>query len=250
MDSNYAFNFLFMSKESWLTKIWRIYRDLRFRKYGKMSVQEVFSQIYQKNMWGGKEGEFFSGNGTADLHNIEYIKIIKQFILINNIQSIVEIGSGDFGIMKQLLSELPTVRYTGLDIVPELVERNNNLFKSSLISFKHANAITDPIPSGDLIIIRQVLQHLQNDQIQIILNKVAFFKYGLITEHVPIANDVNPNLDKVVGPHIRSRINSGVFIDKPPFSVPDTAIIYEYRSDEKLSKKIVPAVIRTYSIKR
>ena len=74
----------------------------------------------------------------------------------------------------------------------------------------------------------------------------AIFKYALITEHVPITADVEFNLDKITGPHIRMRVNSRVFIDKPPFNINHAKILFEYREDDPVKGKLIPAVVRTY----
>ena len=34
-------------------------------KFAEKSVAETFSEIYKNNVWGGKSGEFFSGEGST-----------------------------------------------------------------------------------------------------------------------------------------------------------------------------------------
>lgn len=150
--------------------------------------------------------------------------------------------------MKHLIERV-TIDYTGGDVVRDLIEHHQSKFQNTTTHFIHLNAINDELPDADLITIRQVLQHLNNNQIQKILGKLSKFKYVLITEHVPITLDAEYNLDKIAGPHIRMRVNSGVFIDKPPFNTKNTTILFEYREDDKVKNKMVPAVIRTYLIK-
>jgi hypothetical protein len=73
-------------------------------------------------------------------------------------------------------------------------------------------------PDGDLCLIRQVLQHLSNSEIEQVLNNVKKYPYVIITEHVPVFPE-QANLDKPHGPDIRIYQRSGVFPDEPPFSL-------------------------------
>ena len=36
------------------------------RQNRNRSAEEVFTEIYEKNKWGGSQGEFYSGSGSAD----------------------------------------------------------------------------------------------------------------------------------------------------------------------------------------
>lgn len=235
-------------KKWWKTFRWH-YKERHFRRFRNMSNEEIFSAIYKENMWGGKKGEFFSGDGTHFEGRSAYIETVVSFIKEHNIQAITEVGCGDFAIMRNILAQVPEVKYTGLDVVPDLVAHNNAQFKSASISFQVTDAVNDPLPGAELIIIRQVLQHLKNAAVAKVLEKVKIFNYALITEHVPITKDVEPNLDKSTGPHIRTRINSGLFIDLPPFSMPNTSVLLDSRRDETIKGKIMPAVIRTYLVR-
>ena len=85
---------------------------------------------------------------------------------------------------------------------------------------RYLDATVDPLPRGDLVLVRQVLQHLTNTQIQSVVKQVRHFKYVVVTEHIPIGKDRIPNRDKVHGPDIRLYSNSGVFLDQPPFNLP------------------------------
>jgi hypothetical protein len=75
------------------------------------------------------------------------------------------------------------------------------------------------LPASDLCIIRQVLQHLPNKDIEAIFKNVSS-RYLLITEHLPAAAKIKEyNVDKVADAGIRVPRGSGIFIDKPPFNL-------------------------------
>jgi hypothetical protein len=76
----------------------------------------------------------------------------------------------------------------------------------------------DDLPSGDCAIVRQVLQHLSNAEIQLILPKLLNFRYLIVTEHIP-EGDFKANLDIISGQGIRLKKKSGVDLLAPPFNL-------------------------------
>ena len=87
------------------------------------------------------------------------------------------------------------------------------------MKFHCLNAIEDVLPEGDIIVIRQVLQHLSNDQILKVVDKCYKFDKWVVTDHLPSNSDFMPNLDISAGSGIRVLFNSGVVLSEPPFSI-------------------------------
>ena len=226
----------------------KIYADFKGRKYLNMSRKETFSTIYKDNVWGGDIGEFVSGSGTLNPNTSIYVKNVSEFIEKNNVKTMLDIGCGDFRVGRQICKENPTLVYTGADIVDSLIDYNKQHFSSNNIKFRVLDAVDDALPAADLCTIRQVWQHLSNDEIVKIIPKLSIFKYLIITEHLPIGDNIFINLDKNHGPDIRMLKKSGVFIDKPPFNMANTKVLFEYREDFKVFGKIQPALIRTYMV--
>lgn len=207
-------------------------------------VEWIFTEVYKKNEWGGKPGTFYSGDGTHDSQVRQYIQTVREFISTHQIASVLEIGCGDFTVSKEILEGLP-VTYRGCDVVEEMIQHHRRMYGSSQIQFEKLNAIEQPLPEADLLLIRQVLQHLSNAHISCILRKAKEFRYVIISEHLPVNDHVVPNVDKITGPHIRMKMNSGVFVDQAPFRFGNPTILLEYRKDDLVSGKLMPAVIRT-----
>ena len=226
----------------------KFYSDFKSRKYLNLSRKETFSTIYKDNVWGGDSGEFVSGSGTLNANTSIYVKNISEFIEKNNIKTMLDIGCGDFRVGRQICKENPALSYTGADIVDSLIEYNTQQFNSNNIKFRVLDAVDDALPSADLCTIRQVWQHLSNDEIVKIIPKLSIFKYIIITEHLPIGDNISINLDKNHGPDIRLLKKSGVFIESPPFNMQNAKVLFEYREDFKVFGKMQPAVIRTYII--
>lgn len=229
---------------------WQIKRQIKkhVKKQAKIPTEQIFSEIYREEKWGSSSDDsadtpFYSGPGTTSPNVKLYIDYLVNFIDKNAVKQITDLGCGDFRIMKQVTSLRPEVKFTGIDVVPELIEHNKKQYTGKNIDFICLNAIESPLPKGELITIRQVLQHLSNSQIKKILNKLSSYKYALITEHLPLSTDCKINLDKPQGYDVRLNYNSGVFINKPPFNIKAKPVL-EYQHDSGDMR----AVIRTYLV--
>lgn len=185
------------------------------------SNKEIFSKIYDTHQWGGEGGEdFYSGEGTYFKDIQVYIDAVYSFIKENNVKTVCEIGCGDFNVTGALLKRVD-VDYTGLDVVPSLIDHLNKNYQTEKIHFLCLDASSPKakIPQVDLCIIRQVLQHLSNKSILKILENTKHIPNLLITEHLPV-NPGEINGDKVTNGYIRlqNKIPSGVYLDQAPFS--------------------------------
>jgi SAM-dependent methyltransferase len=167
-------------------------------------------------MWGGEKGEFNSGPGSDDFVGIAYAKLIKEYIRQHNIKSVVDIGCGDFRIARQFISD--DIDYTGIDVVPTLIENNQRLYGRSNVRFLNIDATREDIPGADLCTIRQVLQHLSNNHIQSILSKCRKFPHLIVSEHILTGEGVNPNLDMQADWNTRIEMNSCVMLDQAPYN--------------------------------
>jgi hypothetical protein len=111
-------------------------------------------------------------------------------------------------------------RYIGVDIAQSVIDANKRAHESERISFVRADLTRDPLPRADAGVVRQVLQHLTNSEIRAALKNVLWtYPLAFITEHIYVGRGVKPNLDIPHGPGTRVPMKSGVFIDRPPFSL-------------------------------
>ncbi len=201
----------------------RMHKQLKWaiirKQYGELSVTEAFQRTYNRKLWGNIEGEeFFSGGGSLETFVTVYNNWLSKFIIDKKINTVIDLGCGDFRVGRQICSAVP-VSYVGIDIVPDLITYNQTRFGDENIGFICTNIIEDEIPGGDLCLIRQVLQHLSNTQISRVLANCAHFPYLVVTEDVYNGPGMRPNLDIKHGPDNRLFRNSGVFLDRPPFNM-------------------------------
>jgi len=169
-------------------------------------TKDAMEQIYEMKLWGNDSSDFYS-----------YLKAVVTFLTSFESPLIVcDLGCGDFNIGKELVPY--TKNYIAVDIVADLIAFNKEKFQEEHLEFTCLDIATDDLPSGDCVLLRQVLQHLSNAEIQKILSKITNFKYIILTEHLPEGNFI-PNKDIISGQGIRLKKQSGVNVLIPPFNL-------------------------------
>lgn len=180
-------------------------------------TKKAMEQVYEMNLWGGKGHTFYSGEGS---HNNEIIASYKKVIIsfLKSFKSplvVCDLGCGDFNIGQNFVPY--TKEYKAIDIVESLINYNKEKFIRENLEFYNLDLVEDKIPVGDCAIIRQVLQHLSNNEVQNILEKLKAFKYIILTEHIPNETFIS-NKDIISGQGIRLKKKSGLDILVAPFN--------------------------------
>jgi hypothetical protein len=198
----------------------------RWKLFHKLPPNEVFRRIYEDGIWGASavpNDRFFSGSGSHSPEIVgAYVAGLEKFLrAFPRKPDVVDLGCGDFAVGSQIRSLCAT--YIACDVVEVLIERNRELFASLDVDFRALDMTTDQLPPGDVVFLRQVLQHLTNRQIQSTIEKIpTTYRYLVLTEHLPTSGKFVPNLDKPVGPHTRIDAGgqpSGVVLTEPPFNL-------------------------------
>lgn len=206
------------------------------QSFANKTAAETFGEIYEKNVWGGAKGEFYSGDGSGERYATIYAETIRKFIADKNVKRVVDLGCGDFRVASKFVSD--AFHYTGCDVVFSLVKHLNENYKSDTVEFRCVNIIEDELPDGDLCLIRQVLQHLANAEIKQVLENAQKYKYLIVTEHYPNADtEFVPNLDIPHGPSVRVQFDSAVVLDEPPFDLKNTTLLLDVEAEDKTRLK-------------
>ena len=181
-------------------------------------TKDAMAQIYEDNLWGKSESGFFSGIGSHHPELVNpYIHAVRSFLTSFDSPPVVcDLGCGDFNVGKELVH--CTKKYIAVDIVPELIERNRDSFTEENLEFLFLDIASDELPSGDCVILRQVLQHLSNREVQRVVNKLTDYKYVILTEHLP-EGDFTPNKHIISGQGIRLKKQSGIDLLASPFNL-------------------------------
>ena len=180
-------------------------------------TKAAMEQIYEMNLWGGNKADFYSGEGSHHPEIVNpYITAVTAFLTsFKNPLTVCDLGCGDFNVGKELVKYAK--KYIAVDIVPSLILRNTEKFKAPNLEFHCLDIAEADLPIADCAILRQVLQHLSNTEIQSIVNKLTAFKYAILTEHIPQGSFI-PNKDIISGQGNRLKIQSGVNLLAPPFN--------------------------------
>jgi hypothetical protein len=151
-------------------------------------MESVFTSLYENKNWGDNNNPEYSGssgNGSEINYNKDtYVPFLKKFIIDNNIKTVIDLGCGDFKCGRLIYGDLD-VLYTGYDAYKKIVDYNlktHFLPKYSFIHLDFCNKKED-IVSGDLCILKDVLQHWSLKDIYTCLDYLSStqkFKYILI----------------------------------------------------------------------
>lgn len=142
--------------------------------------KEIFTEIYDKNVWGG------SGGGSTPENTVEYRALLQKFMKDNDIKTVVDYGCGDWGFSNQI--DWTGIKYLGIDCVESVIELNRLKYGTDDKIFYHQDYVPPFI--ADLLIVKDVFQHWSNNQIDDFFNGIFYnpnlvtnnpFKYILIT---------------------------------------------------------------------
>ena len=107
------------------------------------------------------------------------------------------------------------MQYTGYDVVKSVVEKNQEKFGSGSIRFVHGDAVNVDLPKADLLICKEVLQHLPNEEIHKFLKQLPKFAFCLITNGVDPETKSSSNPELVMGGYYYRPLD----LTAPPFNV-------------------------------
>jgi SAM-dependent methyltransferase len=146
-------------------------------------MKEIFTKIYNDNIWGSKE----TASGTGSELNATIPLRLRLPILFKkyNIRTILDVGCGDCNWISKTIYDFDY--YLGIDIVDEIIAKNNKLYKSDKVEFKQGNVCDINFDKFDVVIIADVLAHLSFSDILRALEKIKKVKYVFITNYPTFA---------------------------------------------------------------
>ncbi|MEK7664832.1 MAG: class I SAM-dependent methyltransferase [Patescibacteria group bacterium] len=146
--------------------------------------RRIFNNKYIFHGWG-----FGSGTGAIFILNKPFVEFTNQFLESHSdINTVVDIGCGDWQIGRHL--NLGNKKYIGCDVSDYILKKTKAKFASANREFLHIDAVNDELPKGDLVILKEVLQHLCNRDACRILSKISVFP------HVIIQSSIYDNYDR------------------------------------------------------
>ena len=186
-------------------------------------LARVFTKIYAQGLWGRDANDssaYYSGSGTHTPAIADpYVAAIRALAAtFPHAPSAADLGCGDFHIGAQVRGAFAS--YIACDIVPGLIEQNRQRYNAQEVEFRCLDLTTDDLPQADVIVVRQVLQHLSNRDIAGFVSRVAGKCHWLVvTEHWPAIEPFDANVDIPTGSEIRLAQRSGVVLTQAPFNL-------------------------------
>ena len=177
----------------------------------RQRLTDTFNRIYAEGSWGkDATGKGTSGTGSTLEITREYRAFIEDFIRKQGVKSVVDAGSGDWTFSSAI--DWGDASYLGVDIASDVIEAVRRKHGKGRIRFQVGD-ITDDLPAADLLISKDVLQHLSNELVHTFIeNNLRKGKY----KWVILTNDrtgPRQNLDIQPGGH------RPIDLAAPPFEV-------------------------------
>lgn len=124
------------------------------------SLKEIFDRIYEKNLW--QSSETVSGKGSELIFAQNLLLYLPVLLKKYNVKTVVDAPCGDYNWILHL--DYRFEKYTGIDIVQKLIEKNKK-YENERVKFFAGDILTYNIPSSDLIFCRDCFIHLTFKQI-------------------------------------------------------------------------------------
>jgi hypothetical protein len=121
-----------------------------------LTLSERFERIFKNNLWGGEESK--SGVGSTLDATTKLRAGLLEMIEETKCKVLLDCPCGDFNWISEIAATVD--RYIGVDVVSELIDKNNRRYATEKISFVTKDLTRDALPPADLIICRDCLVHL------------------------------------------------------------------------------------------
>ena len=144
-----------------------------YRVFVPRSMKESFSSVYARDDWQGG-----SGRGSTPENTVEYRALIERFLQTHDIKRVVDIGCGDWQFSR--LITWGEIDYLGIDTVPAVIEANRQRY-GLRYRFECLDVTRDTLPPGDVVILKDVLQHWPNNTIQAFLPRLEQYRFAIVT---------------------------------------------------------------------
>ncbi len=183
---------------------------------------EVFTDIYERKTWG--DG---SGGGSVPEHLPEYRALVETLIRQNGVKCVLDIGCGLGWLAASI--DWQGAWYVGMDVAShpvahmrKLIDKGNG--PAGIVI--HGDVLVDELPPADLVLLKEVTQHLDNASVLALIDRLR--TYPLIL-HASVRSGVGTNAPIAMGQ------TRGVDLTLSPFGLPcETVLIYSVANTQYL----------------
>lgn len=197
----------------------------------------AFASIYANKVWGIGTP---SGPGSETRFNDRYLALLQSFVDRQDVNSVLDVGCGDWNLGRQI--DWSSVTYLGVDVVAGMIERNTKSFGASNVAFRTVNGVDGELPPADLVIVKDVMQHLSNRDVHRLLDALCAHPLVLVTNDVACRRPDSYPQPWDLPPATNADIAPGnyrpVQLDESPFALPcETLLSYEVPCETMIFRK-------------
>lgn len=129
----------------------------RVRRYlfPRAYMKQTFAPFYSENRWG--DDESVSGPGSSLARTAKLRNELPVLLEELGARTLLDAPCGDFNWMKDTQPRIE--QYIGLDIVPDLITKNQRLYGNDQTRFLCGDLTRDKLPRADVILCRDCLIH-------------------------------------------------------------------------------------------
>jgi SAM-dependent methyltransferase len=161
-------------------------------------MQHVFDDIYRNARWGRNADDAGTSGGGSQLQTtVVYRAFLQKFLKDAEVHSVVDAGCGDWEFASAI--DWTGIDYQGFDIVPSVVEHDNEKYAKANVRFFVRDIVDGDLPPADLLIAKHVLQHLPTAAVQRFLAKIPGYRHVLLVDTVDRATMSSNNPDIEAG---------------------------------------------------
>ena len=208
----------------------------------------AFERVYAEGRWiNGADGARRCPSGWSDVGSGQALAAMRAVVSVVDmfqIRSIADVPCGDgcfAGAMIRAVrnrtgaAALPPISYLGVDIVGSLIERNRALLGDEHTHFHMADVVSGaaPLPTADLLLSRQMLQHLCTEDalrfVQMVARSSA--RFVLLSTFKTDDEFVNTDIPCTSGGYRPQDLT------KPPFNLPTPLAFFDemYPVDRRIA---------------
>jgi hypothetical protein len=183
-------------------------------------MEDIFLAIYQGNLWGSQESR--SGPGSTLARAADFLPDLVALLRTLNTRVLLDAPCGDFNWAGVLADAVE--RYIGVDVVGEIITRNQLLAGSPTRLFLHRDLTRDSVPAADVILCRDCLVHFAFTDIWRALRNFQQSDSRYLLTTTFIEHDDNP--DVATGGWRPLNLERPPFCFPPPVAVVDERCLH------------------------
>lgn len=177
-----------------------------------LTLPERFDLLHRLGVY--HHPESLSGAASSFAETAALRAALARLVRRHQVRSLLDVPCGDFAWMAHAGLD---VEYTGADVVPAIVAGNRQRHSAAGRTFLVLDATHDPLPRADLVLCRDLLIHLGNDDTRAVLDGiVASGSRLLLTNHFV---DCTRNVDIVSGDFRPVNLCRSPFDLPPPLEI-------------------------------